>query len=686
MISSRQYFNDCKLDVSLYAHQVDSISWMHSMEKQRKGMILSDFMGAGKTRQVAFLMELNLVWKTLIAAPKSVVYSWLRELLLTCPNHYVFLATSSTIQQATNGLNNRIILGPIMSIDILNTINDRASVCVCTFHAITPFPGVMRTDTMLAKDIELGANLLEFIPALTPFVNIAWDRFVLDEAHTLRNGSTCSLERKNSRPKTLKYHRMCRVRMSEYGVRIGLTGTPIQNRLSDIISLLNWIGAPLPLKLDTNAIQSVLCERMFRRTKDNLHPALLSLIHYPEQPYTNHIVKIEYKSSEEKQFYEIVAGAVLGITTRIIDTVYKGIVPEDVIMVRYNMLRYLSTDANMFLRIYNTKHHTNYPAWTGTESKLEAINHQLVEFATENESVIIFVHFYDEAALIVSSLSTYDSLGYGTCLGYKIYYLNGETSIEDREYILYQTKCEMENGERCMILANIQSSGEGLNLQHFSKAIISSPDWNPACEDQACGRLQRIGQRKHVHVYRFIHSPIMELFELARGHIDNYMVDTQEAKKDIFHTYITEGKNAAYFWPRIDMPGYPFEKACFFPEDEGVVGSFSRLNLNAVENMIHITGKKTSKAPQKRGIEKSNGKVGSLFTCSNLSNISNVSDLSNIHTIFDESTLVVNQPQSSISISPIEKISTVSTPIVVNIKKVSTIEELREARLKKLGG
>lgn len=63
------------------------------------------------------------------------------------------------------------------------------------------------------------------------------------------------------------------------------------------------------------------------------------------------------------------------------------------------------------------------------------------------------------------------------------------------------------------MIATMFTSGEGINLQHFNRVIVSTPDWNPAAEERAICRVHRIGQTKKVYVTRYYHEPIEKMSE-----------------------------------------------------------------------------------------------------------------------------------------------------------------------------
>jgi len=558
------------LQVPLYAHQIDFIEWAKDMIiNQGKGFILGDSMGLGKTRETCFLVAYLEASRVLIACPKSVIYQWAAECLNTCTQHEIYFMYKNYAERIFYDGNNIIVGDRVNFSTLVNT--DRNIICICTFFQITPYPDVKSNGLITSKEIELNTPLKEYVPELTPFNDFEWSMVVVDEAHTLRNGITIASEKNKSRPKTLKFHRMFRLRLLEGGVKIALTGTPIQNRKSDLVSLLSWIGADLPTKIDDFWIEDIVKEYVFRRTPLDLHPELRKLINFPTSDPNSYNIYVDYKSAEERDFYELAANIITKdrhIKNSLEGTPYENIVSPECPLEKINMLRFLSVSIDMFIRIYN-KHNSPLPTWHGTETKIEMIRDSLFELAETNTSVIIFVHFYEEADRIQNALTDYDEF-FGPNLGYHVYRLNGECSAQERNAILAKTKDYIENkNERCLVFANVLSSSEGLNMQHFNTIIFSSPDYNPKLEEQAEARVNRIGQKNPVTVYRFLHRALESMRPISKTdyrNIDTFIESLKDSKLLIFEQIFEHYPNAAYFAPKIEMPGFPGEKAVIFKE------------------------------------------------------------------------------------------------------------------------
>jgi SNF2 family DNA or RNA helicase len=146
-------------------------------------------------------------------------------------------------------------------------------------------------------------------------------------------------------------------------------------------------------------------------------------------------------------------------------------------------------------------------------SKMDAVIKQVSENRDNGEKKIIFTHFKMEMSYLRSKLSEE--------LGLNVACIEGATSYSDREE--YVTSMEYD-----VLILQINSACEGLNLQHYTEVYFTSPHWNPSVEAQAIARAHRIGQKKQVKVYRFI----MNGFGHDTKSIEQYILEIQDMKKE----------------------------------------------------------------------------------------------------------------------------------------------------------
>ena len=550
----------------IYPHQKDAIDWMYYQWTQKQPILLADSMGLGKTLDICMLLELIRVQHALLVVPTSTIYQWVRNLLTYSKSYYVYVNTNHTIRQVMLGENGRIIHSKEAPIEILNYNDGIPKVTVCNYHAVEPFPGVPAQGKTTGHKIETGADLKVYYHQLTPFKNIVWDVVIADEVHKIRNGVNTKLDPGETRKKMLIYHRMSRLQMNpNHSVRIGLTGTPVQNRFSDVVSILTWLGCNFPPRATLDDIKQMLQMYMFRRTEDDLHPALRSLICFPEMPPVEHNIDVVYESQAEADVYRIVAGSMSGVSIPGGElNPYSRVQYEENPLVRTTYLRLLSADINQFIISHNKRYESIVlPWWRGTTSKINMIADKIKELAFENESVVVFIHYKEERDAIREKV-WYKSqeMGMGGTFGYEERWIDGDVAPEDREYILYETKKIVEAGGKCIIYATMQSSSDGLNMQYINRVIISTTDWNPANELQAIKRTHRIGQRRLVVVYRYIHRYIIDLEK--KSHIDVRIEEKKMTKKAKADELITNAFNAAKTWTIREMPGWKDEPCVVF--------------------------------------------------------------------------------------------------------------------------
>ena len=158
-------------------------------------------------------------------------------------------------------------------------------------------------------------------------------------------------------------------------------------------------------------------------------------------------------------------------------------------------------------------------------SKLDNIIHRIVERKDNKNNKIIFANFKGEIDYIKQEL---------TSKGMSVEYIDGRVTKRQRKIILANTVD--------VLILQIKTGNEGLNLQNYNEVYFVTPDWNPQTEEQAIARCHRIGQKKEVFVFRFIMNNFNdgEVWESGYSNIEQYSEKVQKRKIKIGEKVYTQ--------------------------------------------------------------------------------------------------------------------------------------------------
>jgi len=346
----------------------------------------------------------------------------------------------------------------------------------------------------------------------SPLWEIKWDRIMYDEAHHLRN------EKSNKHKGAAKLQSDCQWFM---------TGTPVQNSEKDLISLCKLIGVWNELRENPEKVVEILKPYVMMRSKKDVGLKL--------KPAEEIVVKItEYDSKEEKELLREVHSK-LGFTNVTVENVnevmrflggesplpmltrarqacvFPGIITEH--------LDNLKSNGTIPTKCENLKNKTN--------TKIRMICEQIMKEKKEGHNSLVFCHYVREMEVINKTLKEKYNL--------EVKMLNGNTSAKDRKLIPTLTPD--------VLMVQIQSCCEGLNLQQFSSVFFTSPHWNPAVEEQAIARAHRIGQKKSVKVYKYITAGLGSRgLDSGTMSLDQYCLRVQEKKREAMQQFQKENK------------------------------------------------------------------------------------------------------------------------------------------------
>ncbi|MDB4944964.1 MAG: Helicase, family, partial [Labilithrix sp.] len=460
------------LKAQLRPYQEQGFQWLWFLDEIGAGGILADDMGLGKTVQTIALLlavksaaekeakangetEGKKVFKALIVAPTSVVTNWERELDKFGP---------SLTHMVWHGADRKQRADELEDADIV----------------ITSYALLRRDEAMLA-----GLDLRYAI---------------LDEAQNIKNPLSATARA----AKRLKARR-----------RLALTGTPIENRLSEIWSIFDFVSPGLlgPLeKFEERYARPIDAgdAKAARRLRATIHPFILRRTKsevakdLPEKIETDQFCELAGdQSALYAQVFKEVRAQVMGEVER------QGIAKSHIqILAGLTRLRQAACDPRLL----------GLPRDFGDEDsgKLIALRELIQTSVAGGHRVLVFSQFVSMLSLIKKAL-TEDGVAFE--------YLDGAT--KDRQ-------SKVENFQReygpPIFLISLKAGGAGLNLTAADTVIHFDPWWNPAVEDQATDRAHRIGQTKVVTTYRLI----------AKGTIEEKILELGGKKRELTSAVLSE--------------------------------------------------------------------------------------------------------------------------------------------------
>jgi SNF2 family DNA or RNA helicase len=446
------------LKADLRPYQKDGFSWLVFLHELNSGGILADDMGLGKTIQtIALLLWAKSKYKrklNLVVAPTSVVPNWEREIGKFAP-----------------GLKTVVWQGPNRSQRAPEL--EKADVMITSY-------ALLRRDEELLQALDL--------------------RYViLDEAQHIKN----PMSQTARSAKKLSSER-----------RLALTGTPIENRLSELWSIFDFVSPGLLGQLKTfeeriarpidrgdmetaQRLRATIKPFVMRRLKRDVAADL------PDKIEQEMIVPL---AEEQAKLYKQVLGQVRKSVLSEVEK--KGVSKAQIqILAALTRLRQVACDPRL-MKLPDTDFDAD------DSGKLGALREIIDEAVDGNHRVLVFSQFVEMLNHIRAALDT-DGVQYE--------YLDGST--KDR---IERVDRFNEDASVPVFLISLKAGGTGLNLTGADTVVHFDPWWNPAVEDQATDRAHRIGQTKNVNVYKLIaagtvEEKILELSAKKRALVSNVL-------------------------------------------------------------------------------------------------------------------------------------------------------------------
>ena len=323
---------------------------------------------------------------------------------------------------------------------------------------------------------------------------IKWGRVIFDEGHHLRN--------KNAR------HFGADLLVSK--IRWIVSGTPIQNSKRDFYNLCASLKIPFSYYTQPDNLQTIISTFMLKRSKAQAGIIL--------PPLQTHCDSIHWKNPIEKKLS--------------VDIHRAANVPGPLKLKMFMHARQsciLPSMISPFMQnlidtgFISQHHQYNSQQFASFTSKIDTVADAVINRKDNGSRKIIFSHFRTEIDTIIQRLR---AAGID-----KIASFDGRVPQSQRNFLLKQ--------DLSVIVIQIQTGCEGLNLQHFSEVYFVSPHWNPAVEDQAVARCHRIGQTKPVHVFRFNMDSVSQNESHSVQSLEQYIHDVQKNKRSIANQIIS---------------------------------------------------------------------------------------------------------------------------------------------------
>ncbi len=445
------------IHAELRPYQQEGYKWMSRLAFWGAGACLADDMGLGKTIQAITVMQSRAaLGPQLVIMPTNVLMNWQQELVRFAP--------ALTVHNFNQGDRESIIESC-----------DKGDVVISTYG-------------LLVTEIEL-------------FTKKVWATIVLDEAHSIKNRDT----------------QTSKGAMQLKGdFRLILTGTPLQNHLSEIWNLFQFANPGLlgtfqqftdrfilPVERDHDTgrqkiLKNILTPFILRRTKADV------LNELPEK--TEITLRIEL-SDEEKALYD-----------NIRQTAIANLENDS-----KNSLRALAEITKLRQAACNPR--LVNPKLKLQSSKMQAFLNLVAQLRQGGHRALVFSQFTSHLALVREELDKINAADQTSPLQYL--YLDGSTSPQERNRLVKA----FQTGDEPLFLISLKAGGVGLNLTAADYVIHLDPWWNPAIEDQASDRAHRIGQERPVTVYRLIaastiEEKIIRLHQNKRSMADALLQDT----------------------------------------------------------------------------------------------------------------------------------------------------------------
>ncbi len=496
---------------TLRPYQARGISWLSFLEKFGFGPCLADDMGLGKTIQLlallvyereqallrreqappppvipepvdpsnsadaaahaaALRLQAQLIPPTLLVVPMSVVGNWIHEAKRFCPQLKFILH---------HGIDR-------MQSDAFIAAAEAADAIITTY-------------ALAHRDRET-------------LQRVTWQRVVLDEAQYIKNPGTKQAIAVRSLPST---------------TRVALTGTPVENRLSELWSILDFLNpgylgpaatfrkrfsVPVERYHDTSKskqLRELVRPFILRRLKTD--PGVAADL--PEKLETREFCHL---TTEQAELYERVVGQMMAV----VDAA-DGIQRRGLVLATLVKLKQICNHPGQYLKEWNESEPTLVsPQRSGKCVRMVEL---LDEVMAAGDSALVFTQFRQMGGMLAAMLRQE--------LDREVLFFHGGTPQGQRQSMVDQF--QKKDGKTPILIVSLKAGGVGLNLTAATHVFHFDRWWNPAVENQATDRAHRIGQYRTVQVHKFV----------VRGTLEERIDEMIEAKTELAQNIIGSGES-----------------------------------------------------------------------------------------------------------------------------------------------
>ena len=432
------------LDASLRSYQKVGYEWLKILDSYKFGGILADDMGLGKTIQIiavilSYIQTEKKSKPSIVICPSSLTLNWQNEINKFAPQ--------------------------IKSLVIRGNLNDRKK----QIKEIQKYNVVITSYDLLKRDIEFYEEQ-----------NYEFKYIIADEAQYIKNNNT-------QNAKTIK--------KIDGETRFALTGTPIENSLSELWSIFDFImpgylfsyrkfkeNFEIPITRDEDIvamkkIKMLIEPFVLRRIKSEV------LTELPDKTIT--ILNNEMQEEQEKVYFSYLQNAKQEAMDEIsINGFEKSQIKILALLMR---LRQICCHPSLFIDNYK-----------GESSKLNQCIELIKDAVASGHKMLLFSSYTGMFSIIEKELQSQ---------GIKYFKLTGSTKVGERIKLVDEFN---DNEDIKVFLISLKAGGTGLNLTGADMVIHYDPWWNLSAENQATDRTYRIGQKRNVQVYKLITKNTIE--------------------------------------------------------------------------------------------------------------------------------------------------------------------------------